>query len=92
MVRKHASVIVQKLIGEGRTTNLWLEPWTGRGILLQQFPHELLFHPVCNKKAIMANIINEGQWAILDHVRGLVPKICEDIEAIEIGTEVDEWV
>lgn len=41
---------------------------------------------------MVANIIHNGQWAIPDHVRGLVPHVCVDIEANEIGSGADEWI
>lgn len=42
--------------------------------------------------AMVANIINNKHWAVLDYVRVLVLQMCAAIEDNWIGESVDEWI
>lgn len=90
--RSEATTMLRKVIGNGEQTLIWLEPWTGKGVLLDQFPNELSYHPLCNRSATVSNIIDNGKWKLPDFARRYSPSISQHIEEIEISGGEDEWV
>lgn len=82
--RRDASFIARKIIGDGKSTFIWLEPWTDRGALYEQFPEALQFHPACNKTARVSNMIENEVWTIPDFVRDRLAGLDTIFEETEI--------
>lgn len=81
--------MARKIIGEGASTHIWMEPWMARGILLEHFQRSLTFSVECNKQARVEVLIQGGEWHIPDYVRRQIQAITGYIEEFTIGG--DEW-
>lgn len=84
-------MIARKLIGDGQNSCIWTEPWTNKGIRLQQFPQILLYHPVCSRSARVANLMRVDQWCIPDFVGAIFPELSVHFEKVPMGMGDDEW-
>lgn len=60
--REVAAIHAKSLIGNGHNTLFWHDPWHSNGILLNLFPHQLLYNSTLHKNAKVAAVIYEGQW------------------------------
>ncbi|KAK1308787.1 hypothetical protein QJS10_CPA09g00893 [Acorus calamus] len=75
---------VQYLIFEGKTINLWFDPWmNGKG--LEQYFGHLTYdwgHP---KEATLASFIKDGQWARPKRCPVELEMLWSDIQQLEVG-------
>ncbi|KAF5175864.1 hypothetical protein FRX31_034549 [Thalictrum thalictroides] len=79
-------------MGNGRDTNLWLDPWHPSGILHDQFPISLLYDSNCSRDAKVSIIIHEGQWHIPEHLAFHLQPVIQGLDAVPIGEDQDEPV
>ncbi|KAF5189899.1 RNA-directed DNA polymerase (reverse transcriptase)-related family protein [Thalictrum thalictroides] len=87
--RKEAMYMVQHLIGNGRNTSFWKDPWHPNGILLESFPQVLSYDSTLALNAPVATVLNEGRWQVPQHLRIHIAEIEHRLHEVEVGVGED---
>lgn len=73
--RKEAIYIVRHLIGDGRSTRLWLDPWQHHGMMIENFPAIFIYSSYWHLNAKMSALIIDEAWQIDEVFRWLILNI-----------------
>lgn len=86
-VRDKMKKFVTHYIGNGKSTNLWFDPWLPKGSPVDQFGHNIIMELGRGQHITVDNFIEDGKWSLWPETS---PDLLQAWRQIEEQTFVEE--